>query len=533
MSFAVLWSPAWTGGVRPAPELLHALLARSPNIVATGDLVWIDARGLAPRRLARHLLEVAREIGTGAPRLGLSRVALVAEIAARHGTGRAITAVAPGAEGTFLATHPLTVLETATTVGDAWTPRLAAALADVGLVRCGDLAALTLEAVEVRFGVPGIACWRLVRGENPRHALARFAGRPRELPAASLAWTGYELHEAARLVFVANRLAERICDDLLAAGTAARSMTLRFALAGGGAVERLLRGARPTADRATWLRLVRADLDRLAPGDLPDGVVGLGLRVDAASGRESPQGDVFDSGFQTGAAAEAAMARLLDSGFGEAVVCEASGHPLPERRARRRTLGFAEVAQTLRSTARLPDDAPDVQSNGPPSDVPNGLSNDVPNVPGVPLPKGVVLFRPRGTGRNASSAGAPAVSPPEILVPEPLAFRTLPAPRRVVATTRLRQGARAPVTYRERTDELTEDVPNGEPNATRPRRTVGQPLVGIVAAAGPDRVVTGHETGEGVVREYWQCATDEGRLVLLYREGDAAADAWYLQGWWD
>ena len=76
-----------------------------------------------------------------------------------------------------------------------------------------------------------------------------------------------------------------------------------------------------------------------------------------------------------------------------------------------------------------------------------------------------------------------------------------------------------------------------EPAGARPRRTVGQPLVGVVSAAGPDRIVTGHETGEGVAREYWQCATDDGRLVLLYREVEAEGEepdgVWYLQGWWD
>lgn len=496
MSFATLWSPGWTDAARPAPELLHALLDGSPHVVAAGDLVWVDGRGLPPRRLARQVLDAARRWNVAGARVGLSAVAIVAEVAARHGTGRPIAAVAPGAERAYLARHPLGVLEAAATTGDAWTPRLTAAFADVGLVTCGDFAALTQEAVEVRFGAGGVACWRLARAEDPRPVFALFAGRSRALPAASLAWTGYELRDVARLVFVAKGLADRVCADLAALGEGARAMTLHFALAGGGAVERCVRGARPTADRVAWLRLVRAELERMRKGDLPDGVVALGLRVDTAAPQDAPQGDVFDAGFQTGAAAEAVVVRLIDAGLGEVVACEATAHPLPECRVRRRVLPFAEVARALRATVRTHTRASDTREKAP-NTRPNARPNVAPDV--EPL-------RPKGGPRGTTADDEPT------LAPEPLAFRLLPAPRLVVATTRERRGVRVPLTYCER----------GE-----------KPPIAIVSAAGPDRIVTGHETGEGVAREYWQCATDEGRIVLLYREPGDGEDAWFLQGWWD
>jgi hypothetical protein len=70
---------------------------------------------------------------------------------------------------------------------------------------------------------------------------------------------------------------------------------------------------------------------------------------------------------------------------------------------------------------------------------------------------------------------------------------------------------------------------------------VGRPLVEVLTAAGPDRVVAGHADGAPVVRDYWHCLTDQGALVLLYRAApDAGApDAgapegrWFLHGWWD
>jgi hypothetical protein len=61
--------------------------------------------------------------------------------------------------------------------------------------------------------------------------------------------------------------------------------------------------------------------------------------------------------------------------------------------------------------------------------------------------------------------------------------------------------------------------------------------VEVLVAAGPDRVVAGHADGRPVARDYWQCFTDQGALVLLYREAavadPAGAAAWYLHGWWD
>ena len=125
----------------------------------------------------------------------------------------------------------------------------------------------------------------------------------------------------------------------------------------------------------------------------------------------------------------------------------------------------------------------------------------------------------------------------------PLALRVLPRPRRLAVTTRAERGHAVPVRYRERL----------EAGARAPR---GLPLVELAAVAGPDRVAVGDEDGAPTAREYWQCLTDNGDLVLLYRDlmeapnahagaeadapapdpgvaGAAAPAAWFLQGWWD
>lgn len=467
MTVVALFTPTSTPpNDQAADALVAALLALVPHVAlgeedAEGRLLWLDARGLPARRIAAAAAGAARERGFAGARAGVARSAVVAGIAARHGTAT-VTAIRRGAEPRYLAPHPLHVL--VRTPG--WSPKLAAALADVGVETLGDLAALGADAVEVRFGAEGTALRRLARGEDARRL---FSPVRRPLPDASVEWLEYEVRDAARLLFVANGLVERICEELRSWGETARTMTLRLPLAGGGVVERRLRGARATADRATWIRLLRAELERLA---LPDGAMGIALRVDAVHELDTPQGDLFDHGFQSAAAAESTIARLADDEMGVAVRLASSAHPLPERRLRWRPLEFREVTATVRRHV-LPNGRPGAAVDGP-----------------------------------APPAAAPAA----------LALRLLPEPRRVVVTTTRRRGDAMPVRYRERLAD----------GARAPR---GLPLVEIRAAAGPDRVRAGDEEGVPVSREYWTCLTDEA-LVLLFRSG-AAEEDWFLQGWWD
>ena len=492
MTFVALWRPALTGatpGESPdADETLGYRLLRVAPHVALGEtseagrIVWADARGLPARTIAAEVLGVAQELGHAEARVGVARVAIVAAVAARHGSARVVT-VRRGAEREYLARWPLSALASS----PAWSIRLAAALADVGVESCGDLATLSADAVEVRFGAEGIALWTLSRGEDQRRV---FSQPRRALPSASLEWLEFETRDAERLLFVANRLIDRICDELRGWGETARTMTLRLPLAGGGAVEKRIRGARATADRAAWLRLLRAELERLR---LPDGVTGIGIRVDSVHELDAPQGDLFDHGFQSSAAAEQAVARLTDDEMGAAVRLESSRHPLPEQRLRWRAMEFHEVAATVRGAGAVVKEA-------------------------VPAPY------------ETPAGGAIAILPN---VPA-LALRLLPEPRLIIVTTKRRRGQAMPVRYRERLA-----------GSARARR--GLPLVEIIAAAGPDRVsVGGGGEDASVSRVYWTCLTEDA-LVLLFRDESTRAtplpdapatlpetdDEWFLHGWWD
>jgi hypothetical protein len=463
MTFVCLWIPAWptgaassaelatgpsprdgadTAGVPPLDQLTEALLRVSPRVAAKGPgLLWADARGLSERPLATALCAIVREQGAASVQAGIARTAIAAEVAARSTRQQkdgTITVVPAGHDRAFLAPYPLSVLCSAFTPNPAVLPLLAG----VGIETCGALAVLGQEEVEVRFAVDGVRLWRLARGEDQRRP---FGALPRARPRASCAWTDYALRDVERLLFVINRLVGQVCETLRGRGEAMRDLTLRFALANRSAAEHPFRAARPTADPAAWLRLIRVALGRIR---LPDAVTGITVQAGVIVSAHDYQGDIFDRGFATARATEQAVAQLLDTCGMEVVALSATNHPLLERRVR------WQVRES------------------------------------------VIL---EGTPASGA-AGASSVRPS-------LTLQLLPEPRPVDVATTPRRDHDVPVRYQE------------------PAKSE----VGVLVAAGPDRIAGGTWEAVPYAREYFHCVTADGRLVLLFR----AADRWYLHGWWD
>jgi hypothetical protein len=420
----------------------------------------VDARGLPAREVAEGALAIARRQGGEDARVGVARVAIVAEVAATLGR-TPVTMVSPDEERAFLAPYPLRMLAGVAPLPPS--PRLSAALVDVGIERCGELAALTLEEIEVRFGAEGVAFWRLARAEDARRL---FAPGARALASASLAWEEYALRDTERLAFVLNRLAGTVCAELGRWGEAARAMTLTLALTSRVTMERQVRASRPTASRATWVRLLRAELERLR---LRDAVVGLSLRVDAAGELESQQGDIFDRGLQSARAVEEALTRLLDDQQATIVGLTRTADARPEARAQWRPRELGEVLRSSRSAA---------------------------------------------TGDRTPS----------------LSLQLLPSARQIAVATTERRDQHVPVSYRER-EEAAAALGGGGGGGAKRARTPRVREAEVLTALGPDRISGGAEVGAPYARDYYQCVTAEGLLVLLYR--DVLADRWYLHGWWD
>ncbi len=132
-------------------------------------------------------------------------------------------------------------------------------------------------------------------------------------------------------IFSVNALLGTVCEKLMERGSLSREMTLDLTLANGATLTTAVRSGRATASRKTWLRLVRTLLERMV---LPAGVVGLTLRAATVVTDVGQQGDLFDRGFATAAATEAALASLAEEQGDVVVVPENTAHPLVERRTK-------------------------------------------------------------------------------------------------------------------------------------------------------------------------------------------------------
>jgi hypothetical protein len=482
MTFVALLIRDWPTGAA-ANDLLAQLLAVAPRaaIAPSSNLAWLDARGLDPRALVARAREALAEIGVCEVTAGAANVPSVARIAAamrpaapeehavRHAppevnsagipgllaepsiraarrTAQLLFPVPPGTERRFLAPLPLDVLSPP--------PRLMSLFASVGLVSCGDLARLTRESVEVRFGRDGLAAWKCARADDPRPI---FSARPRELPTASLDWTEFATTDLEQLIFVLHSLLKTVCDTLLLEGVGARSLTLTLTLENRSTIVQPVGSARSTGQRTIWLRLMRRALERIT---LPDRVTGVAIQVDATGAPAVRQGDLFDLGFASAHAAERAVEHVMDL-QGDAVVrLERSEHALLERRAKWVADQGEEHAVRHAEAAMRP--APPRVSSA--------------RSPGTPAE-----FTPGGAGRTALLA--PTLHP-----------QLLPAPREISVTTITRRGFATPIRY---TD-------NSVPWSLK-------------ESLGP-HCISGDRWTERVAREYHQGVRSDGVIVLLYRD---------------
>jgi protein ImuB len=321
--------------------------------VTAQGVLWADARGFSTHgkvELARELVALLARRGLADVRAGVADVPIAAELAAVHGRagGTPLTMVPAGSDRAYVGLFPLEVLHP--------DPRLVPLLFGIGVATCAELAALDREAVEVRLGPTAVPLWKLARADDPRLI---FAPAPPEAPHASLDWVEYALKDPSRLLFVINTLIERVCTTLAADGAGARELTLEFALTTRGTHVEMIRAARPTANRRTWIRLVRARIEQVR---LAAAVTGIAVHASRVAPREAPQGDLFDRGLASREATEDAVARLIEDQGDVVVTPQNTAHPLLDERttwvpqqpaAVVREAYAAELTRERRSTVRL------------------------------------------------------------------------------------------------------------------------------------------------------------------------------------
>lgn len=342
MKILCLWSPDWQIDEAFLAEGFPILMDEVPRVAIERErgIIWADVRGLPGVRIAESL---RARLGDGV-RAGLAGVPIAAEGLARSGEG--VRKVEAGQEAKAIAELPLTLLTRE--------ERLLALLEGVGIRNCGELATLTAEAAEVRFGSAGTALWRLARAEDPR---ILFRPIPPQLPHASIDFVDYAVRDAEGLVFTLNALLEQICATLNQRSHRARRLVLTFHLSDGSQSEKILRTARPTADQGLWLRRIRTVLEKVQLGDT---ITGVSLQANSLEGVSALQGDLFDRGFSTASFVEEAVARLMDLYQGLFVRQTRTDHPLAERRTQWVDLTPPEAAATRTAASENDDQVGDL-----------------------------------------------------------------------------------------------------------------------------------------------------------------------------
>lgn len=316
---------------RAALEVTTALLTASPRITWESGRVgerrnegvwWVDAAGLGEeRRLAQHLLRIAKALAYGPVRIGIADSAIAAHAATfRHPLARPparLTVVVPsGRDAAFLAPCPIGLL--------GLDEELAETLGALGLTTLGQLASLDPDEVESRFGLPGLAACRLARGDDPR---GPSTPRDDTLPSAECDLGG-SVATAEPLLFVLKGALASLGGALRAKGLAAREITITLALDDGSSAERAVRPARPTSHEDALFDHCRAALENWP---LPEPVVAIRLAATLTAPAAGEQGNLLAPRWADPAALEAAFDRIRGREGADAVtIPESRDAHLPE-----------------------------------------------------------------------------------------------------------------------------------------------------------------------------------------------------------
>jgi DNA polymerase IV len=187
------------------------------------DEAFLDVTGSARamgtgEAIARKLKVGIRDETQLTASVGVATSKLVAKIASDMRKPDGLVVVPPGGEAAFLAPLPVRRLWG---VG----PRMEEALAKLGVVTIGDLAALDPGRLERRLGTHGHDLRALARGEDGRDVIAEGAG------AKSLGQEhtyGQDTSDAERLRATLLQIADGVAGRLRAHGLRARTVTLKY-----------------------------------------------------------------------------------------------------------------------------------------------------------------------------------------------------------------------------------------------------------------------------------------------------------------
>lgn len=304
-----------------AREVSACLLEASPQVtLERPGTWWIGASGLtgrdAEQRLAARLLAIGRQWHPDA-RVGIASSCVAASAASWLPGGARIVPI--GRDADLLAQAPLTFIPMDREVRGT--------LTSLGLARAGQLAALDPGDVEARFGVEGLAAWRLARGDDQRRpTLARQAPDDTvelelPVPADALEPVLFLVRAAlGRLLEPVRRTGEAVAGveiELKLDDGGGSNCSSRKSSGTGGRNEFRVQPSRPLARLEPLYEQCRAALEDVA---LEAPVLSLVVRITERVVATSEQGDLLHTGWRDPAAAEAAFARLTATLGADAVV---------------------------------------------------------------------------------------------------------------------------------------------------------------------------------------------------------------------
>lgn len=286
-----------------------ACLALSPQVTpARPGIWWIGAHGLqgygGESGVIRSLLTRARRWHPDA-RVAVASSCIAAWVATwLRGAGRLVPR---GADRALLAQAPLSLIPMDAELRDT--------LAALGLATAGQFAALDAGDVEQRFGSPGLAAWRLARGEDERRpTLSRPV--PEDTVITELSTPAETLEPVLFLVRAAlGRLIGQVASDGMA--VAALEVELKLDTSPPRSSSRRVTLAFPLARLAPLFEQCRAILEDWA---LEAPVLSVVVRIIERTRPSGEQGDLLHTGWRDPAAAEAAFARLRAALGADAVV---------------------------------------------------------------------------------------------------------------------------------------------------------------------------------------------------------------------
>ncbi|MEX2081044.1 MAG: DNA polymerase IV, partial [Dehalococcoidia bacterium] len=209
----------------PASTSFHAILRDyTPSVEPAGaDEAYLDVKGSerlfgdGPTIGADIRRRVRDEIGIAAS-IGVSSNKLVSKVASDAAKPDGLLVVAPGEEAAFFAPRPIRDLPM---VG----PKMAEALANIGVRTIGDLARMPIESLVARFGSHGRELYHRSRGVYDAPVLS---GRADAKSVSREITFDNDVADPDRLRAVLRNEADRVAADLVRQSRGARTVNLKL-----------------------------------------------------------------------------------------------------------------------------------------------------------------------------------------------------------------------------------------------------------------------------------------------------------------